>query len=85
MVDPTPLNVEGVPPLKTIRELLEMSQQDFASWLGIAVSTVSRWERGIGTPMFTAGQFKKLMRELNRFGYSLEDLPDDLNRPAGQV
>lgn len=70
--------------MKTIRELLKMSQQDFASWLGIAVSTVSRWERGIGTPMFTTGQFKMLMRELGKFGYTLEDLPEDLNHPAGQ-
>ena len=68
--------------MKTIRELLQMSQQEFASWLGIAVSTVSRWERGIGTPVFTASQFKMLMRELGRLGYSLDDLPDDLNHPA---
>lgn len=84
MVVPRSLTVEGVPPLKTIRELLEMSQQDFASWLGLAVSTISRWERGIGQPVFTVKQFKQLLAALEDLGYSLKDLPDDLVTPAGQ-
>jgi DNA-binding transcriptional regulator YiaG len=83
MVERNPLKVEGVPPLKTIREVFEMSQQDFASCLGIAVSTVSRWERGIGTPAFTIAQFKQLLLKLKEHGYKLEDLPDNLNSPAG--
>jgi DNA-binding transcriptional regulator YiaG len=64
--------------VKTIREdLLKMSQQEFASWLGIAMSTVSRWENGKGKPMFTPGQFKMLAEKLEVIGYQLKDLPDD--------
>ncbi|MEM9948868.1 MAG: helix-turn-helix domain-containing protein [Cyanobacteria bacterium P01_D01_bin.36] len=78
MVEPNGLKVEvGGSPLKAIRDLLDVSQQQFASDLGIAVSTVSRWERGQGTPMFTPGQFKTLLSMLERKGVELDDLPDD--------
>jgi DNA-binding transcriptional regulator YiaG len=69
----------GESPLKAIRDLLDMSQQQFASFLGIAVSTVSRWERGQGTPVFTPGQFKMLLSELETKGVDLNQLPDDLS------
>lgn len=85
MIEPRSLSVEGVPPLKTIREILSMSQQEFASWLGLAVSTVSRWERGIGTPVFTSAQFKKLVGALEPHGYTLKDLPDDLGSLTGST
>ncbi|MEM6836879.1 MAG: helix-turn-helix domain-containing protein [Cyanobacteria bacterium P01_C01_bin.120] len=76
----------GESPVKTIREdLLQMSQQEFASWLGIAISTVSRWENGKGKPMFTPGQFKLLIEKLSEHGYKLKDLPDDWSIPTGQV
>ena len=76
----------GDSPVKTIREdLLEMSQQEFASWLGIAMSTVSRWENGKGKPMFTPGQFKMLIEKLETLGYQLKDLPDDWSIPTGQA
>ena len=78
MVEPNGSKVEGNSPLKTIREnLLGMSQQELASQLGIAVSTVSRWERGSGTPVFTPGQFKVILARLATKGITLEDLPDD--------
>lgn len=75
---------EGIPPVKAIREMLGMSQQEFASWLGLAISTVSRWENGKGTPMFTPKQWKLLMAELRRVGYRLKDLPDDWSAATGQ-
>lgn len=77
MLEPNCFDVEGKSPLKIIRELLEMSQQELASSLGIAVSTVSRWERGSGTPVFTPGQFKVLTSKLAAKGLDLNDLPDD--------
>lgn len=78
MLEPDGPKVEGNSPLKTIREsLLEMSQQEFASMIGIAVSTVSRWERGSGTPVFTPGQFKLILARVSEKGMSLDDLPDD--------
>ncbi|MEM9487085.1 MAG: helix-turn-helix transcriptional regulator, partial [Cyanobacteria bacterium P01_F01_bin.116] len=64
--------------LKSIREnILEVSQQEFASMIGIAVSTVSRWERGQGEPAFTPGQFKLLITKLAEKNITLDDLPDD--------
>ncbi|MBT9317684.1 helix-turn-helix domain-containing protein [Leptothoe spongobia] len=78
MLDPNGSKVEGNSPLKAIREgLLKISQQEFASMIGIAVSTVSRWERGNGTPVFTPGQFKLIMDKLSEKGVSIKDLPDD--------
>lgn len=72
--------------MRMIREdLLQMSQQEFASWLGIAISTVSRWENGKGKPMFTPGQFKLLLEKLENHGYQLKDLPDDWSIPTGQA
>ena len=77
MIEPKEFPI-GDSPVKTIREdMLQMSQQEFASWLGIAMSTVSRWENGKGKPMFTPGQFKLLMGRLEPLGYQLKDLPDD--------
>ena len=83
MVDRKSIDVEGDdPPVKKIRELLGLSQQQFATLLGIAISTVSRWENRKGTPMFTPGQFKILLRALEPHGVTLEDLPDDLKGTA---
>ena len=36
--------------IKEIRELLEMTQSDFAREIGVDAITVSRWERGVSTP-----------------------------------
>ena len=78
MLEPNGFKVEvGGSPLKAIRDELDMSQQQFASSLGIAVSTISRWERGQGTPVFTPGQFKILMLKLKEKGIEIEQLPDD--------
>jgi len=32
--------------IKTLRQTLSLSQQEFATVLGVGVATVSRWERG---------------------------------------
>lgn len=80
MIEPDGLKVElGESPLKAIRGELDMSQQQFASFLGLAVSTVSRWERGQGTPVFSMKQFKLLLSALSAKGISLSQLPDDLS------
>ena len=77
MVDPNGSKVESDSPLKDIREILDLSQQGFATLIGIAVSTVSRWERGQGTPMFTPGQYQVLEQELLEKGVNIKELPDD--------
>lgn len=70
---------EGEPPVKWLRELLGMSQFEFAVLVGVTPSTVSRWESGRGTPSFTPKGFKSLLRALENHGMTLNDLPDDLS------
>jgi DNA-binding transcriptional regulator YiaG len=36
--------------IKKLREILNLSQQSFATELGVSVATVSRWENGAFTP-----------------------------------
>jgi len=36
--------------IKQVRQKLGMSQQKFATKLGVGMMTVSRWERGIAKP-----------------------------------
>jgi transcriptional regulator with XRE-family HTH domain len=64
--------------LKTLRELLGLTQQQFADLIGVAVSTVSRWERGKSNPSFTPGQWRRLLRKMAEFDLNAENLPDDL-------
>jgi len=70
--------------VKKIRELLGMSQFEFAVLVGVTPPTISRWESGKGRPAFTAGGFKRLLEALAPYGITLKDLPDDLGGPAGQ-
>lgn len=69
---------EGESPLKAIRELLGMSQQEFATKLGVSITTISRWERGKTPPTFTIGQVRTLLRELEPYGLNLDSLPDEM-------
>lgn len=64
--------------MKCLREVLDLSQVKFAQLLELDPNAVSRWERGQGTPRFTPRQFKLLLAELEKHGYELKDLPDDL-------
>jgi DNA-binding transcriptional regulator YiaG len=84
MVKRRTFNVEqGVAPLKTIRELLGMTQPEFAVWLNVSPSTISRWENGHAEPAFTIEQYLLLSAELNKHGVKMEDLPSRLGL-AGQ-
>lgn len=76
--DSTPA-VEEESPLRAIRELLGLSQQEFATWLGVSTTTVSRWERGKTPPSFTVGQLRKLLNALEPHGLTLDNLPDDMS------
>ena len=69
-------------PMRRIREVLGLTQLKFAQLLELDPNAVSRWERGQGTPRFTIGQVKVLVKALEEKGYGLKDLPDDL-RPIG--
>ncbi|MEM6613268.1 MAG: helix-turn-helix transcriptional regulator [Cyanobacteria bacterium P01_C01_bin.72] len=64
-------------PMKEIREALGMSQVKFAVAIGIDPGTVSRAERGLTEPVFTALQMKRLCRLTNK---SIEEIPDYLGK-----
>lgn len=63
--------------LKKLRELLGISQQELSNRLGVGVTTVSRWERGISPMTLTVRQFKSLVSEMEKVGLTLKDLPDE--------
>jgi transcriptional regulator with XRE-family HTH domain len=69
---------EDESPVKVIRELLGLSQQEFATRLGVSITTISRWERGKTPPTFTIGQIRILLKELEPFGLNFDNLPDDM-------
>jgi transcriptional regulator with XRE-family HTH domain len=64
---------ENESPLKKLREEAGLSQQELATRIGVAVATISRWERG-APAMLTVPQMKALCRV---FGKSIEELPDE--------
>lgn len=70
--------IEGVNPLKQIREALGMSQRKFAQTIGVNHSTIFRWENGQTKPLFSVAQVKALQREMWKLGLEWQDLPDDL-------
>jgi len=71
-------------PVKALRALLNLSQEDFARLLGVSTRRVQRWEAGTSQPSFTIAQFRKLDETLRSAGWSLDVLPDDL-RPGNKL
>lgn len=61
-------------PLKKLREEAGLSQQALSHRIGVAVTTISRWERGESVAMLTVPQMKALCKV---FGKSIEELPDE--------
>lgn len=59
--------------MKKLREEAGLSQQELATRIGVAVATISRWERG-APAMLTVPQMKAMCRV---FGKSIEELPDE--------
>lgn len=60
--------------MKKLREEAGLSQQALSHRIGVAVTTISRWERGESVAMLTVPQMKALCRV---FGKSIEELPDE--------
>ena len=52
--------------IKAIREKLEFTQEDLARKLGLALSTVSKWEQGVTSPSRLARE--KLEKFLKKGG-----------------
>jgi DNA-binding transcriptional regulator YiaG len=53
--------------IKAMREKLGFTQEDLARKLGLALSTVSKWEQGVTSPSRLAREkFEKLMKKGGR-------------------
>ncbi|NEO31837.1 MAG: helix-turn-helix transcriptional regulator [Symploca sp. SIO3C6] len=70
---------EGESPLKRLREAAGLSQQELATRIGVAVATISRWERGASPAMMSVPQMRALCKAL---GISFEELPDHFGPPT---
>ncbi len=63
--------------LRSIRKHLKLSQEKFASRLGITFPTISRWENGRAKPSPLGWkQVKKLVKEINQNHPGLFTLPN---------
>ena len=66
-------------PFKKLRLKAQLSQEQLAREIGVAVSTVRRWEKGQAEPTMTVLQMKNFCRAV---GQNFEELPDSL-LPSG--
>jgi transcriptional regulator with XRE-family HTH domain len=61
-------------PLKHLRLLKNLTQQDIADALDVSRTTVMKWETGRAVPNLTIAQIKKMVEILE---VPLERIPDD--------
>ncbi|MEQ9001417.1 MAG: helix-turn-helix transcriptional regulator [Coleofasciculus sp. B1-GNL1-01] len=69
-------------PLKKLRMLQNLTQQELADVLGVTQDTVANWERGRAVPRLTVSQFKTLLAVLK---VTPEELPDDFGPPESPL
>ena len=62
-------------PFKKLRLKTNLSQEQLAEKICVAVSTIRRWEKGLAEPTMTLSQMKKFCQTVD---YDLEELPDSL-------
>ncbi len=62
-------------PFKKLRSYAKLSQEQLARDIGVAVSTVRRWEKGQAEPTMTVLQMKSFC---NSVQITLDNLPDSL-------
>lgn len=62
-------------PLKKLRTDASLTQEQLAHKIGVAVSSIRRWERGEAEPTMTLDQTKKFCRAIKQ---NLEQLPNSL-------
>ena len=62
-------------PFKRLRLNVKLSQEQLAREIGVAVSTIRRWEKGQAEPTMTVSQMKKFCNAVQK---SFEDLPESL-------
>lgn len=66
-------------PLKRMRLDARLSQEAIARDIGVAVSTIRRWEKSQAEPTMTVQQMKSFCEAV---GKSLNELPDSLLEPG---
>ncbi len=62
-------------PLRKLRLAAGLSQEDLVRVMGIANSTIRRWEKGDVEPTMTISQMKAFCKAINK---NFEELPDSL-------
>jgi putative transcriptional regulator len=62
-------------PFKKLRLEAGLSQDDLVRLMGVANSTIRRWERGEAEPTMTVAQMKAFCKAINK---TLDELPDSL-------
>lgn len=67
-------------PFKRLRLNVKLSQEQLAREIGVAVSTIRRWEKGQAEPTMTVAQMKEFCRAVKQ---SFEELPNSLLPPNG--
>ena len=63
--------------LKTLRELLGLTQDQLGILLGVTGNTISRWETGKSQPTLTIPQSFRLFLLIEKSGLTKNDLPLD--------
>ena len=63
--------------LKTLRELLGLTQDQLGILLGVTGNTISRWETGKSQPTLTIPQSLRLFLLIEKSGLTKNDLPID--------
>lgn len=58
--------------LKILRQKALLTQDDFAKELGVAVSTINRWEKGKSKPNIAA--MKSIRQFCSIYGFSYEEV-----------
>ena len=62
-------------PFKRLRLNIRLSQEQLAREIGVAVSTIRRWEKGQAEPTMTVAQMKKFCLIVKK---DFQELPDSL-------
>jgi len=60
-------------PFKRLRLKAKLSQEQLAREIGMAVSTIRRWEKGDAEPTMTVAQMKNFCRAVK---HNFEELPE---------
>ncbi|MGF1591612.1 MAG: helix-turn-helix transcriptional regulator [Pleurocapsa sp.] len=67
-------------PFKRLRLNVKLSQEQLAREIGVAVSTIRRWEKGQAEPTMTVAQMKEFCKAVQQ---KFDDLPNSLLPPDG--